>query len=72
MRFGDLRLRLIALLALGAVLSGAGNKLHARWLVALSFAAFAVAVFLILRARRDARVFDREAKTNETRTRTDE
>jgi uncharacterized protein (DUF58 family) len=72
MRFGDLRLRLIALLALAAVLSAVGNKLDARWLVALSFALFAVAVFLIMRARRGARVFDREAKTGETRTRTDE
>jgi Kef-type K+ transport system membrane component KefB len=72
MRLDDLRLRLIVLLALAAALSVAGNKLHDRWLVGLSYAVFAVAAFLILRARRGARVFDREAKTDETGARPDE
>ena len=72
MRPGDLRFRLIVLLALAAVLSVTGNKLHAGWLVALSFTVFAVAVFLILRVRRAGRVLDRKAKTDETRTGPDE
>lgn len=72
MRRGGLRFWLVILLAVAAGLSFAGNDLHARWLVALSLVAFAVAVFFILRARRSARVFDREAQTDETRTRPDE
>ena len=68
----DLRARLIVLLTLAAALSVTGNELNARWLVALSFAAFALAVFLILRARRAGRVFDPEAKTHETCTGPDE
>jgi uncharacterized membrane protein len=66
-----LRLQLIVLLVVAAVLSVVGNKTHARWLVSLAFLVFVVAAFLIVRARR-ARVFDREAKTDETGSRTDE
>jgi hypothetical protein len=62
---------LILLLLAAAVLSVVGNKTHARWLVSLSFLVFAVAAILIVRTRR-ARVFDREAKTDENRTRSDE
>ena len=65
------RIWLILLLVVAAVLSVVGNKTHTRLLVSLAFLVFAVAAFLIVRTRR-ARVFDREAKTDETRARTDE
>ena len=73
-----LRLYLIVVLVVAAVLSVVGNKSHSPFLGWLSFAAFLCAVVLYftwrrrtLRERR-ARVFDREAKTDETGTRTDQ
>ncbi|HZT16773.1 MAG TPA: hypothetical protein VFA19_12585 [Gaiellaceae bacterium] len=79
MRTDRLRAVLIALLAAAAVLAVVGRKLDAAWVVWLSYAPFFVAVVLLVDARRriarrrhDARVFDREAKTSETRTRPDE
>ena len=70
MRPNTLRVVLILMLVVAAALSVLGNKLHERWLVALSFGVFLLVVLLIMRQRR-ARVFAREAKTHETRARTD-
>ena len=70
---------MIGLLVAAAVLSVVGKKADSPWIGWLSFAAFLGAVFLYVdwrrrRAaeRRAASVFDREAKTDETRTRADE
>jgi uncharacterized membrane protein YfcA len=78
MRANTLRVYLIGVLVLAAVLSVAGNKAHSRFLGWVSFAFFLGAVALYfgwrrtaLRERR-ARVFDREAKTDEARTRPDQ
>ena len=74
----SLRLYLIGVLALAAMLSVLGNKSHSAILGWLSFAAFLCAVALYFTWRRAAvrerrgRVFDREAKTDETRTRPDQ
>jgi Na+/proline symporter len=73
-----LRLYLIVVLVLAAVLSVVGNKSHSPLLGWLSFAVFLCAVLLYFNWRRAAlrerrgRVFDREAKTDETGTRTDQ
>ena len=79
MRADSLRWRLIAVLAAAAVISVVANKTHSAILGWLSVAAFLVAVYLYfhwrrtaLAERRAARVFDREAKTDETRTRPDQ
>jgi hypothetical protein len=70
---------MIGLLAVAAVISVVAKKADSPWLGWLSFVAFIGAVFLyadwrrrLAAARRAARVFDREAKTDETRTRPDE
>jgi uncharacterized membrane protein YfcA len=70
---------MIGLLVVAAVLSVVGKKADSPWIGWLSFAAFLAAVFLYVdwRRRRAAErradtVFDREAKTDETRTRPDE
>ncbi len=69
------RYSMIGLLVVAAVLSVIGKKANDPWIGWLSFAAFLGAVFLYVdwrrrRAaeRRAARVFDPEAKTDETRT----
>jgi Flp pilus assembly protein TadB len=73
-----LRLYLIAALALAAILSVAGKKAGAAWVGQLSVGVFLVSVALYFTWRRAAlrerrgRVFDREAKTDETRTRADQ
>ena len=73
-----LRVYLIAALVLAAVLSVIGNKSSSAILGFASFAAFLCAVGLYFAWRRAAlrerrgRVFDREAKTDETRTRPDQ
>jgi len=73
-----LRIYLIVVLVLAAVLSVVGNKSHSRWLGWASFAVFLGAIVLYASWRRTAlrerrgRVFDREAKTDETRTRPDQ
>ena len=79
MRAHGLRWWLIAILALAAIVSVVANKMHSPFLGWLSFAVFIVAVFVYARwrrlaivERRAARVFDREAKTDETRTRPDQ
>ena len=78
MRAAQLRVWVIALIVVAAVLSFIGNHSGSKVLNALGFGAFLGAVFLYaywrraVRNERAARVFDREAKTDETRTRTDQ
>ena len=78
MRADKLRAYLIGLLALAAILSVVGNKAHSPFIGWVSFAAFLCSVVLYVKWRRTAlqerrgRVFDREAKTDETRTRPDQ
>ena len=73
-----LRIWLIALIAAAAVISFIGNRADSKVVNAIGFGAFLGAVFLYAYWRRAvrrelaARVFDREAKTDETRTRTDQ
>jgi hypothetical protein len=78
MRAKALRLYLIAALVLAAVLSVIGNKLHSKLVGILSITAFLAALVVyagwrraVVRERR-GRVFDREAKTDETGTRSDQ
>ena len=69
---------MIGLIVVAAVLSFIGNRENSRVVNALGFGAFLGAVLLYafwrraVRNERAARVFDREAKTDETRTRTDQ
>ena len=78
MRAKNLRLYLIGVLVLAAALSVVGNKSNSAFLGWLSFAVFLCAVVLYVTWRRTAlrerrgKVFDREAKTDETRTRPDQ
>jgi uncharacterized membrane protein YfcA len=78
MRANTLRVYLIGVLVLAALLSVVGNKSRSPLLGWASFAVFLCAVFLYFAWRRTAlrerrgRVFDREAKTDETRTRPDQ
>jgi uncharacterized membrane protein YfcA len=73
-----LRKYLIGMLVLAAIVSVVGNKTHSAWLGWVSFAVFLGAIALYVTWRRTAlrerrgRVFDREAKTDETRTRPDQ
>jgi uncharacterized membrane protein YfcA len=73
-----LRFSLIGVLVLAAILSVVGNKSHSPFLGWVSFAVFLCAVVLYFTWRRTAlrerrgRVFDREAETDETRTRPDQ
>ncbi len=73
-----LRAWLIGLLAAAAVLSVVGNKTHTAWVGWISLAVFLAAALLYARWRRAAsrerraRVFDREAKTDETGPRADQ
>jgi hypothetical protein len=73
-----LRLWLIGLLVVAAVISYAGTSTKSPFLGWLGFAVFLVAVFIYatwrkaVRDERAARVFDREAKTDETGTRADQ
>ena len=70
----SLRVYLIGALVLAAVVSVIGNKSDSPFLGWLSFAVFLCAVVLYFSWRRAAlrerrgKVFDREAKTDETRT----
>jgi hypothetical protein len=71
---------MLALLVVAAVLSVVGNHYQNRLIGWVSAVAFFGAVFLYVSWRRDvaarrrarAMVFDRESKTDEDRTRTDE
>jgi uncharacterized membrane protein YfcA len=73
-----LRVYLIGMLVLAAILSVVGQKSHSPFVGWVSFAVFLCAVVLYVTWRRAAlrerraRVFDREAKTDETRTRPDQ
>jgi uncharacterized membrane protein YfcA len=73
-----LRAILIGTLVVAAIVSVIGNKANSPWLGWVSFAVFLCAIVLYLTWRRTAlqerrdRVFDREAKTDETRTRPDQ
>ena len=73
-----LRVYLIGVLVLAAALSVVGNKSKSPILGWASFAVFLCAIALYFawrrtaRQERRARVFDREAKTDETRTRPDQ
>jgi hypothetical protein len=68
----------IALIVVAAVVSFIGNRANSKVVNALGFGAFLGAVFVYaywrraVRRERAARVFDREAKTDETGTRTDQ
>ena len=72
MRANTLRLWLIAVLAVAAVVSVVANKASSPWLGWVSFALFLCAVVMYFQWRRTAReerrarVFGREAKTDET------
>ena len=75
----QVRAWMIGLLAAAAVISVVAKKIDSPWVGWLSFVLFIGAVFLyvdwrrrLAAARRAATVFDREAKTDETRTRPDE
>jgi uncharacterized protein (DUF58 family) len=73
-----LRGLLIAMLAICAVVSVIANKSGSKALGILSFTLFLATVFVYFqwrrraRQERRARVFDREAKTDETGTRSDQ
>jgi uncharacterized membrane protein YfcA len=73
-----LRALLIALIVVAAVTSYLGNRQDSRVLNGLGLGVFLSAVFLYglwrraVRNERAARVFDREAKTDEAGTRTDQ
>jgi uncharacterized membrane protein YfcA len=73
-----LRLCLIGALVVAAIVSVVGNKANSPWLGWVSFVVFLCAIVLYVTWRRTAlqerrgRVFDREAKTDETRTRPDQ
>jgi uncharacterized membrane protein YfcA len=78
MRAATLRAWLIGLIVVAAVVSFIGNQQNSRLLNGLGFGVFLVAVMLYafwrraVRNERTARVFDREAKTDEAGTRTDQ
>jgi uncharacterized membrane protein YfcA len=78
MRADALRLWLIAVLAVAGIVSVVANKASSPWLGWVSFVLFLCAVVLYFQWRRTAReerrarVFDREAKTDETRARSDQ
>jgi hypothetical protein len=78
MRANTMRLVLIAVLAVAAVVSVVANKADSPFVGWVSFALFPCAVVLYFSwrrtalAERRARVFDREAKTDETRARPDQ
>jgi len=73
-----LRGLLIAILVVAAVLSVVGKKADSPFIGWVSFAAFLCGIVVYLRwrravlAERRGRVFDREAKTDETGTRSDQ
>jgi uncharacterized membrane protein YfcA len=78
MRPRALRLWLIGILVVAAIISVVGNKAGSPFIGWLSFAVFLCAVAVYVRWRRAVleerrgRVFDREAKTDETRARPDQ
>jgi hypothetical protein len=77
-RAAQLRVWVIALIVVAAVLRFVGGRAGSNVVNALGLGAFLGAVLLYVywrravRSERAARVFDREAKTDETRTRPDQ
>lgn len=73
-----LRWQLVGVLVIAAIVTGIANARHDKIVGAIGVAVFLVGVMLYARWRRAvaqerrARVFDREAKTDETGTRTDQ
>ena len=73
-----LRLWLIGILVVAAIVSVVANKADSPWIGWVSFVLFLGSVVLYFhwrrtaRAERRARVFDREAKTDETGARSDQ
>jgi uncharacterized membrane protein YfcA len=73
-----LRYLLIGVIVVAAVVSYIGQHSHSRVVSSLGFGVFLVAVLIYpywrrsVRHERAARVFDREAKTDETGSRTDQ
>jgi uncharacterized membrane protein YfcA len=78
MRADTLRLWLIAVLAVAAIVSVVANKANSPWIGWVSFVLFLCSIVLYFQWRRTAReerrarVFDREAKTDETGARSDQ
>jgi uncharacterized membrane protein YfcA len=78
MSASTLRLWLLGLVVAAAVVSFVGSRTGSHVVSSLGFLVFLVAVCLYaiwrraVSRERAARVFDREAKTDETRTRTDQ
>ena len=78
MQAGALRIWLIGLLALAGIVSVVANKADSPWIGWISFVLFIGSIVLYFhwrrtaREERRARVFDREAKTDETRARSDQ
>jgi hypothetical protein len=78
MNVNRLRYELIAVLVVAAVVSAVGTELHSPFIGWAGFAVFLCGIALYLRWRRAAlaerrgRVFDREAKTDETGPRSDQ
>ena len=78
MRANTLRAWLIGVLVVAAIVSVVANKENSPWIGWISFALFLCAVVMYAnwrrtaRAERRARVFDREAKTDETGPRSDQ
>jgi uncharacterized membrane protein YfcA len=78
MQANALRLWLIGVLAVAAVVSVVANKANSPWIGWVSFVLFLCGVVLYFqwrrtaRAERRGRVFDREAKTDETGARSDQ
>jgi uncharacterized membrane protein YfcA len=78
MQAKELRIWLIGLLAVAGIVSVVANKANSPWIGWVSFVLFLCAVVMYFqwrrtaRAERRARVFDREAKTDETGSRSDQ
>ena len=78
MRADTLRLWLIAVLAVAAIVSVVANKANSPWIGWVGFVLFLCSIVLYFQWRRTAReerrarVFDREAKTDETGARSDQ
>ena len=78
MQANALRIWLIGLLALAGIVSVVANKADSPWIGWVSFVLFLCSIVLYFhwrrtaRAERRARVFDREAKTDETGARSDQ
>ena len=78
MRADTQRVWLIAVLAVAAVVSVVAKKADSPWIGWVSFVLFICSVVMYFqwrrtaRAERRARVFDREAKTDETGARSDQ